>query len=264
VIIIPINGFATPLPNKVHPSTVPNNSVNPPGTSSEGSDEPHRPNAIPFDLDNDQEDTNLTNQDDVTSSLDASAELMRRHLQLGHLGLQTVKSRNANPVSMEKLPSILGELRDSQVLSRRSSYQVNASQWINWSHQWPVSLHKTKDSSFASATRLLQSLWNISAVCLMFTSKSHQKGCKIRLPRDCLKPIPLTMESRSNSTIPAMRDLLSTYSSITVRNWGRRYPCVESVHTSKMELLKGGSRTSLKGPERPYYTPFTGVPQQSQ
>jgi hypothetical protein len=61
----------------VRPSTVPNNSVNPPGTSSEESDEPDRPNVIPFDLDNDPEDTNLTNQDDVTSSLDASAELMR-------------------------------------------------------------------------------------------------------------------------------------------------------------------------------------------
>jgi hypothetical protein len=62
---------------------VPNNSVNPPGTSSEESDEPDRPNVIPFDLDNDQEDTNLTNQDDATSSLDASAELMRWHLRSG-------------------------------------------------------------------------------------------------------------------------------------------------------------------------------------
>jgi hypothetical protein len=67
-------------PENVRPSTVPNNSVNPPGTSSEESDELDRPNVIPFDLNNDQEDTNLTNQDDVTSSLDASAELMRWHL----------------------------------------------------------------------------------------------------------------------------------------------------------------------------------------
>jgi hypothetical protein len=57
---------------------------------------------------------------------------------------------------------------------------------------------------------------------------------------------------------------VSTYSSIPVRNWVRRYPCVESVHTSKMALLKEGSRISLKGPERPCYTPFTGGPQQSQ
>jgi hypothetical protein len=60
----------------VRPATVPNNSVNPPGTRSEESEVPSRPDLIPFDLDNDQEDTNLPNQDDVTSSLDASAELM--------------------------------------------------------------------------------------------------------------------------------------------------------------------------------------------
>jgi hypothetical protein len=79
---LPVDIFPT---ENVRPSTVQNNSVNPPGTSSEESDEPDRPNVIPFDLDNDQEDTNLTNQDYVTSSLDASAELMRWHLRLGHL-----------------------------------------------------------------------------------------------------------------------------------------------------------------------------------
>jgi hypothetical protein len=78
----PVDIFPT---ENVCPSTVPNNSVNPSGTSSGESDEPDRPNVIPFDLDNDQEDTNLTNQDDITSSLDASAELMRWHLRLGHL-----------------------------------------------------------------------------------------------------------------------------------------------------------------------------------
>jgi hypothetical protein len=62
----PVNIF--PMEN-VRPSTVPNNSVNPPGISFEESDEPDRPNVILFDLDNDQEDTNLTNQDDVTSSM---------------------------------------------------------------------------------------------------------------------------------------------------------------------------------------------------
>jgi hypothetical protein len=71
---LPVDIFPT---ENVHPSTVPNNSGNPSGTSSKEFDEPDRPNVIPFDLDNDQEDTNLTNQDDVTSSLDASAELMR-------------------------------------------------------------------------------------------------------------------------------------------------------------------------------------------
>jgi hypothetical protein len=69
----------------VRPSTAPNNSVNPPGTRSEESEVPSRPDLIPYDLDNDQEDTNLPNQDDVTSRLDASAELMRWHLRLGHL-----------------------------------------------------------------------------------------------------------------------------------------------------------------------------------
>jgi hypothetical protein len=165
---------------------------------------------------------------------------------------------------MEKLPSVLGELRDSQVPSSRSPYQANASQWINLSHQWLGLLDRTKNSSFTSATRLLQSLWTTSVGCLMFTSKSQQKGCKLWLPRDRLKLIPLPMESRSNNTMLTMVDSLSTYSSITVRNRVRRYPCVESVHTSKMALLKEGSRISLKGPECPFYRPFTGGPQQSQ
>jgi hypothetical protein len=82
----PVDIFQT---ENVRPSTVPNNSVNPPGTSSEESDEPDRPNVIPFDLDNDQEDTNLTNQVDVTSSLDASAELMRWHIRLDTYPLPT-------------------------------------------------------------------------------------------------------------------------------------------------------------------------------
>jgi hypothetical protein len=56
-----------------------------------GPDEPDRPNVIPFDLDNEQEDTNLTNQDDATSSLDASAELMRWHLRLGHLPFANIR-----------------------------------------------------------------------------------------------------------------------------------------------------------------------------
>jgi hypothetical protein len=163
----------------------------------------------------------------------------------------------------EKLPSVLGELRDSQVPSRRSPYQANAFQWIHLSHQWLGLLDRTKDSSFASAIRLQQSLWTTSAGCHMFTSKSQQKGCKLWLPRDLLKLIPVPMESRSNNTMPTIGDSLSTYSSITVRNRVRRYPYVESVHTSKMALLKEGSRISLKGPERPYYTQFIGGPQQS-
>jgi hypothetical protein len=189
-----------------------------------------------------------------------SWRLARRSL----LGLQTVESQNANPVSMVKLPSVLGELRDSQVLSRKSPFQANVFQWINLSRQWLGLLDRTKDSSFASATRLQQSLWTTSAGCLIFTSKSQQKGCKLWLQRDLLKLIYLPMESRSNYTMPTMGDLLSTYSSITVRNRIRRYPYLESVPTFKMALLKEGSRISLKGPERPFYTPFTGGHQQSQ
>jgi hypothetical protein len=85
----------------VHPSTVPNNSVNPPGTSSD------RPSVIPFDLDNDQEDTNLTNQDDVTSSLDASAELMRWHIRLGHLPFANIRLM----ASRKEIPSRLANCR---------------------------------------------------------------------------------------------------------------------------------------------------------
>jgi hypothetical protein len=165
---------------------------------------------------------------------------------------------------MERLPSVLGELRDSQVLSRKPPFQANVFQWINLSHQWLGLLDRTKDSSFASARRLQRFLCTISAGCHMFTSKSQQKGCKLWLPKDLLKLIPLPMESRSNNTMPTMGDSLSTYSSITVRNRVRRYPFVESVHTSKMALLKEGLRISLKGLERPCYMPFTGGPQQSQ
>jgi hypothetical protein len=100
----PLDIFPT---KNVRPSTVTNNSVNPPGTSSEGSDEPDRPNVIPCDLDNDQEDTNLTNQDDVTSSLDASAELMRWHFRLGHLPFANIRLM----ASRKEIPSRLANCR---------------------------------------------------------------------------------------------------------------------------------------------------------
>jgi hypothetical protein len=100
----PVNIFPT---ENVRPLTVPNNSVNPPGTSSEESDEPDRPNVIPFDLDNDQEDTNLTNQDDATSSLDASAELMRWHRRLGHLPFVNIRLMAAR----KEIPSRLANCR---------------------------------------------------------------------------------------------------------------------------------------------------------
>jgi hypothetical protein len=227
------------------PSTVPNKSVNPPGTSSGESDEPDRPNVIPFDLNNDQEDTKLTNQDDVTSSLDASAELMRWHLRLGHLPFANIWLMAVR----KEIPSWLANCRIPKCQSClygkatkrpwRTKGQSGTLKEVSLPGQCvavdqlesPVAGF-IKDSSFASATRLLQSLWTISASCLMFTSKSQQKGCLLWLPRDRLKPIPLPMESRSNNTMPTMGDLLSTYSSITGRNRVRRYPYVESVHTS--------------------------------
>jgi hypothetical protein len=44
-----------------------------------------RPAVIPFDLDHDDLATNLPSQDDTTSALDASTELLRWHYRLGHL-----------------------------------------------------------------------------------------------------------------------------------------------------------------------------------
>jgi hypothetical protein len=61
-------------PENVCPATTSDDSVKPHGSSSE---EDNRPNVIPFDLDNNQEDTNLSTDDDATSGLDATAELMR-------------------------------------------------------------------------------------------------------------------------------------------------------------------------------------------
>jgi hypothetical protein len=57
---------------------------------------------------------------------------------------------------MEKLPSVLGELRDSQVLSRKSSYQANATQWINLSHQWLGLLDRTNINEVYNATPALK------------------------------------------------------------------------------------------------------------
>ncbi len=67
----------------VHPSAeaVPpfelDSSVKPHGDSS---DEDTRPDLLPFDLNHDEEETNLSNIDDAISSLDATDELMRWHL----------------------------------------------------------------------------------------------------------------------------------------------------------------------------------------
>jgi hypothetical protein len=166
---------------------------------------------------------------------------------------------------MEKLPSVLGELRDSQVPSRRSPYQANVFQWTNLSHQWLGLLDRTKDSSFASATRLQRSLWTISAGCLMSTFKSQQRGCKLWLPRDLLKLIPLPMELRSNNTMPTMGDSLSTYSSITVRNRvGVSAHFQNGIAERRIKDLTERSRKSLFHAIHRWPSAVTGGPQQSQ
>jgi hypothetical protein len=50
-----------------------------------------RPTVIPFDLDHDVPTTNVPNQDDATSSLDATSELMRWHCRLGHLPFANIR-----------------------------------------------------------------------------------------------------------------------------------------------------------------------------
>jgi hypothetical protein len=42
----------------------------------------------PFDTDHDEKETNLSNNDDVTSSLDATDELMRWYLRLLHVRIE--------------------------------------------------------------------------------------------------------------------------------------------------------------------------------
>jgi hypothetical protein len=106
----PVNIF--PIEN-IRPSPIPFESVNPPGTSFEESEVPDRPDLIPFDLDNDQEDANLPNPDDVTSSLDASAELMRWHLRLGHLPFANIRLMAAR----KEIPS---RLANCQILKCQS------------------------------------------------------------------------------------------------------------------------------------------------
>ena len=49
------------------------------------------PKVIPFDLDHNNPRTNLTNQDNATSSLDAPSELMWWHCRLGHLPFANIR-----------------------------------------------------------------------------------------------------------------------------------------------------------------------------
>jgi hypothetical protein len=92
-------------PENVRPATASDVSVKPHGSSSE---EDNRPNVIPFDLYNDQEDTNLSDDDDATSGLDATAaELIRWHLQLGHLPFANIRLMAAR----KEIPSRLAKCR---------------------------------------------------------------------------------------------------------------------------------------------------------
>jgi hypothetical protein len=91
----------------VRPSTATNTSVKPSGTSSEESEAPDRPDLILFDLENDQEDTNLPPNEDATSNFDASAELMRWHLRLGHLPFANIRLIAAR----KEIPSRLANCR---------------------------------------------------------------------------------------------------------------------------------------------------------
>jgi hypothetical protein len=174
---------------RVRPSTATNTSVKPSGTSSEESEAPDRPDLILFDLENDQEDTNLPPNKDATSNFDASADLMRWHLRLGHLPFANIRliaarkeipSRLANCrilkcqsfLYMARQPSVLGELRGNQGKSRRLRNQGSVSRLTNWNLQWLALLDKTRATSFASATRSQPSLWITSAGCPMSTFKS--------------------------------------------------------------------------------------------
>ena len=76
----------------------------PHGTSP---DDAPRPDLLPFDLDHDQEESNLSNHDDATSNLDATSELMRWHLRLGHLPFANIRLMAAR----KEIPSRLANCR---------------------------------------------------------------------------------------------------------------------------------------------------------
>ncbi len=79
-------------------------SVKPHGIDSE---EDNRPETLPFDLDNDHEDTNLSHNEDATSNLDATSELMRWHIRLGHLPFANIRLM----ADRKEIPSRLANCR---------------------------------------------------------------------------------------------------------------------------------------------------------
>jgi hypothetical protein len=79
-------------------------SVKPHGIDSE---EDNRPETLLFDLDNDHEDTNLSHNEDATSNLDATSELKRWHIRLGHLPFANIRLMAAR----KEIPSRLANCR---------------------------------------------------------------------------------------------------------------------------------------------------------
>ncbi len=91
-------------PDIVRPSSDLDSSVKPHGSTP---DDAARPDLLPFDLDHDEEETNLSNNDDATSSLDPTSELMRWHLRLGHLPFANIRLMAAR----KEIPSRLANCR---------------------------------------------------------------------------------------------------------------------------------------------------------
>ncbi len=196
--------------------------MKPCGNSSE---EDNHPDILPFDLYNDQEDTNLSNDDDTNSGLDATAELMRWHLRLGHLPLASIRllaACNEIPSRLGncRIPkcesclygratkSVLGALKVKLVPFSQSRLQDSVSQWTNLSLQWLASLGRTRTTSSARGTRWLQYLWITSADSPMSTCRSQQRVRKRWLPNGHLKPTLPLMVSRSDTTMLTMEDSL--------------------------------------------------------
>jgi hypothetical protein len=160
----------------------------------------------------------LSNNDDATSSLDATDELMRWHLRLGHLPLASIRllaACNEIPSRLGncRIPkcesclygratkSVLGALKVKLVPFSQSRLQDSVSQWTNLSLPWLALLGRTRDSSSARRARWLQFLWITSADSPMSTCRSQQRVRKHWLPNGHLKPTLPLMVSRSD-TIP--------------------------------------------------------------
>jgi hypothetical protein len=163
----------------------------------------------------------------VTSSLDASAERMRWHLRLGHLPFANIRLMAAHKEIPPRLANCGIPKCQSCLYGKatkrpwRTKDQSGTIKEVKHPGQCllvdqlesPVAGfigQMKKDTSFASATRLLPFLWTTSANCPMCTSKSQPRECKLWLPKDCLKLIPPPMESTSNNTMQTMGGLLRT------------------------------------------------------